>query len=727
MSGTVGGAIGTGSTTTLTDATIRNIIKGEKTTSNDPSVNVEKGEVITVEDEDQNIPILYHDEQFPIDPNEELETQQFTVRAVLVGCLLGGVIAASNVYLGLKTGWTFGASLFGSIFGYAILKPLSKALPKHFGGGYFGPKENVCCQSAATAAGSLGLLFTSGFPAAYQLGLLGASPQADFGRLITFTFCCAFYGMAFAIPLRKFYILKQKLVFPSAVAAAHTIRSLHVGKNAEANAKKKTNALIIAFCAAITLRCVSEYAPGILWDWHWSWTLYSLGWKWIIAVESWNWVWEWTPAFIGVGMLTGLNASWSFLGGSALAWGIIGPALVTTGKAFGEAVSAQYPGYMNYNSMILADPVNAPSPRYWLVWPGTMLLLCGSFAEVGANYRTLFYSLVQMLQPLFKRFRSVEVDEKDLIYDPAPAHEQVPWWQWTGLIVLSAFFSCLVLALQYGQSVGVTILSIVFAFIFSFIGCESSGRTNITPVTSIGNASQLVIGGVTRGKYPTKDAQMLNLAGGMLALGASEQSADMLGDLKTTHLLRASPRVQFYAQLCGAVVSIFMSVGMYVLFSAAYPCINDLSVTGLCSFPAPDVGAWRAIAVAVTSPTLPIPPSSGYTSIAFGVLAILVTVVKYRFVPVDKHVWVPNMNAIGIAFILNTTTYPTAMAFGSTIAYLWRRNYPMAFGMYCYAVAAGFIAGEGLGGIVGAVLQVAKVSGNYYGTAVGCPAMEYCG
>lgn len=51
-----------------------------------------------------------------------------------------------SVYLGLKTGWTFGASLFGSIFGYAILKPLSKALPTYLGGGYFGPKENVCCE-----------------------------------------------------------------------------------------------------------------------------------------------------------------------------------------------------------------------------------------------------------------------------------------------------------------------------------------------------------------------------------------------------------------------------------------------------------------------------------------------------------------------------------------------------------------------------------------------------
>jgi uncharacterized oligopeptide transporter (OPT) family protein len=241
-------------------------------------------------------------------------------------------------------------------------------LPTYLGGGYFGPKENVCVQSAATAAGSLGLLFTSGFPAAYQLGLLGNSPKDDVGKLMTFTLCTAYYGMFFAIPLRKFYILKQKLLFPSAVAAAYTIRSLHVGKNAEANARKKTKALIYAFAFAITLRVVSEYAPGIFWDWHWSWTFYRIGFTWIIKAESWNWVWEWTPAFIGVGMLTGLNASWSFLGGSFLAWAVIGPAVVATGKAFGEAVSPDFPGLMNYNGMVMDDPINAPTPRYWLVW-----------------------------------------------------------------------------------------------------------------------------------------------------------------------------------------------------------------------------------------------------------------------------------------------------------------------------------------------------------------------
>jgi hypothetical protein len=42
------------------------------------------------------------DDPFPVDPNSPVEDQQLTVRAVLVGCILGAIIAASNIYLGLK-------------------------------------------------------------------------------------------------------------------------------------------------------------------------------------------------------------------------------------------------------------------------------------------------------------------------------------------------------------------------------------------------------------------------------------------------------------------------------------------------------------------------------------------------------------------------------------------------------------------------------------------------
>jgi len=77
----------------------------------------------------------------------------------------------------------------------------------------------------------------------------------------------------------------------------------------------------------------------------------------------------------------------------------------------------------------------------------------------------------------------------------------------------------------------------------------------------------------------------------------------------------------------------------------------------------------------------------------------------------------PSTIAIGVSFILNATTYPLAMGMGATVAWLWQKFDADSHAMYMYAVAAGFIAGEGMGGIVTAVLQIAGVSGAFYGTA----------
>lgn len=82
------------------------------------------------------------DNKFPFPPLKGIpdEDQQISIRALVIGVCLGAIVSASNIYLGLKTGWTFGASLFGGILGFAILKPLSRVAPRYLGGGYFGPK-----------------------------------------------------------------------------------------------------------------------------------------------------------------------------------------------------------------------------------------------------------------------------------------------------------------------------------------------------------------------------------------------------------------------------------------------------------------------------------------------------------------------------------------------------------------------------------------------------------
>ena len=148
------------------------------------------------------------------------------------------LIAASNTYLGLKIGWTFGASLFGAIFSFAIIKPISRILPPKWGGGYFGPKENCTAQSAATTAGGLSAGFVSGIPAMYKLGLM-TNPRDDAAALFLFAISAAFYGLFFAVPLRDHFVVKQDLTFPTPRAAATTIISLHSTVEGEKEAMKK--------------------------------------------------------------------------------------------------------------------------------------------------------------------------------------------------------------------------------------------------------------------------------------------------------------------------------------------------------------------------------------------------------------------------------------------------------------------------------------------------------
>jgi uncharacterized oligopeptide transporter (OPT) family protein len=87
-------------------------------------------------------------------------------------------------------------------------------------------------------------------------------------------------------------------------------------------------------------------------------------------------------------------------------------------------------------------------------------------------------------------------------------------------------------------------------------------------------ASQLVFGGVSKGAgLSLAPAQTLNLTAGVVAGGAAAQAGDMTGDLKTGYLLRAKPKNQFIAQLFGSIVAVFLTTGLFILFTKASPCI----------------------------------------------------------------------------------------------------------------------------------------------------------
>src|SRR4249920_3547530 len=74
---------------------------------------------------------------------------QLTVRSALTGFLLGGILAATALYIGAKTGIGIGVNLTSVILAFAIFRILH-------GAGLASDLtilENNCTQSIATAAG----------------------------------------------------------------------------------------------------------------------------------------------------------------------------------------------------------------------------------------------------------------------------------------------------------------------------------------------------------------------------------------------------------------------------------------------------------------------------------------------------------------------------------------------------------------------------------------------
>ncbi|KFY67734.1 hypothetical protein V496_01434 [Pseudogymnoascus sp. VKM F-4515 (FW-2607)] len=587
-----------------------------------------------------------------------------TFRAILVGLLCGGLVNASNIYLGLKSGWTSGANIFGSIVGFAVLRSCSKycsAIPLL--GGEFGPRENNIVQTVATAAGGLSNVFVSAIPAMYQLDLL-QTPLQDFWRITILTAIGAYFGLFFATPLRSFFVIhaarELQLIFPSSYATATTIRSIHLAVDGADMAKQKMRALSYGFGYAMICRVLSQFAVGILWDWHpFTWLYLITGSKAALTLESWGWFVEWTPAFIGSGMLVGLNVALSFVGGSVLAWGIIGPILVNNGIAFGQPAvpnDQTWDGLMSYSS--LSDEfasANHPSPRYWLLWPGITCMIAVSFT--GRN-----------------------VDVAAWINSGAGngmcCHEKPVWY------------------------------------------------ADITPLTAASKASQIILGATTSGQgWTLQQAQRLNLIGGALASIGANQAADLTGDFRVGFLLRTSPKLQWFAQSIGTFVAVFLAPSIFVLFATAYPCILDAS-PDTCPFAAPSVSAWRAVAIAVTSSDFVIPSSSKWFSILFAVFGVFMVLLRHC-VWTGRWEWVrtyhPNMMIISLAFLLPSTVYGTAMFIGAGLAWAWNKKSPQSYAIFGSAVAAGFMAGEGIGGVINAAMTVMGVDFDKIGTSFLCP------
>ncbi|KAI8145930.1 OPT oligopeptide transporter protein-domain-containing protein [Fennellomyces sp. T-0311] len=658
---------------------------------------------------------------------EFVEEWQFTWRASVIGSILGCLVAASNTYLGLKIGWTFGASLFGAIFSFAILKPLSRILPLWMGGGYFGPKENVTAQSAATTAGGLSAGFVAGVPALYKLGLM-TTPKGDAAALVLFTISAAFYGLFFAVPLRRHFVINQDLPFPTPRATATTIISLHNSVEGEREAMKKAMWMGIFFMITFIWSLIAHWVPffetiHILW-----WIGYSTGYTNMMSADAeWGWYFTFDWPFFGAGLMTPGSTVITFFVSSIFLYGIIGPTLVTKGV---------WTGSHGFSS-------EGESAQKFYLWPGIALMVLSSMTELFVRYEMLWrackggalemYSACRKVIVLFKvkvlRRGGEEVDQAVYhpdIDDTYKPEELVPVYWWGTGTIISIIFTCAIMGEFFHMPVYQSIVAVIIAFLLAFVGIQSSGETDINPTGSIGKMAQLIFAGMPAPS--TEQLQKNNLMAGVIAASAASQSVDMVGDLKTGQIVGASPRSQFLAQAVASLPAIGIAVGLFILFAEAYPCIiNEDLDTANCEFQLVAVMAWLQVAKLLTGAADPLSKACIIVTAVCAAIGVIVPLIKFLAIPQKYHRYIPSMSAIGIAMINPSPEIPFSMFLGWVGGKIWKRVNFKGYDDFMYSVAGGMIAGQGISALLKAVFTLGGVEGNIFyascieGDVANCP------
>src|SRR5687767_3555246 len=146
---------------------------------------------------------------------------QLTLRAGVTGFLLGGVLAATALYIAAKTGITIGVGLTSVILAFAMYRGLNRVNVATD----FTILENNCTQSIATAAGYMVAPMISAL-AAYMLVTGQIIP---WWHMIVWMVICSILGVLVAFPMKRRFINEEQLPFPEGRACGVVLDALYTG------------------------------------------------------------------------------------------------------------------------------------------------------------------------------------------------------------------------------------------------------------------------------------------------------------------------------------------------------------------------------------------------------------------------------------------------------------------------------------------------------------------
>ena len=590
---------------------------------------------------------------------------QLTPRAVVTGMLIGGLMSVSNLYVGLKTGWGLGVTITSCIIAYAVFKFLEQVVPA-YRKRPFSTLENYTMSSAASAAGYMS---SAGLVSAIPALFMTTGRLLEWWEIGLWLAALSMLGVFMAIPLKRQLINIDQLPFPSGIATAETLTSMH-SEGGEAVLKARSlfgAALLGAVVAAWRdlvggIKAIAGWAipseipfgPGGF--------ARDLLTKYTIGIEG-------SLIMVAAGAIMGLRVAASMLVGSIIFYGVIGPILVQQGIA--------QPGYRGIVS--------------WVLWPSTAMMVASGLLSFALKWKTV----LRAFGGLGRLMGGTAAAEPD---DPLAAIEVPSSWFVAG--TLASGTACVILGhWLFGITWWMGILAVLVTFFLSIVAARATGETDITPIGAMGKITQLIYGVVAPSNITT------NLMTASITSGAASHAADLLTDLKSGYLLGGNPRKQTISQLFGVIAGTIVSVPAYL-----FVVQRDPTRLGSEALPAPSAKVWAGVAELLADGIGAL-PYGALTAIAVGAALGIVLTLLEELGPKAWRPWLPSTTGLGIAGVIPAFN-SFAMFAGALLAWLFARARPKAAEAYTVPVSSGLIAGESLMGVaIILVLELMKAFG----------------
>lgn len=614
---------------------------------------------------------------------------KLTLRGLILGSILTIIFTASNVYLGLKVGLTFSSSIPAVVISMAVLSLFKTS----------NILENNMVQTQASAAGTLSsVIFV--IPGLFMCGYWSEFPL---WQTFMICLCGGGLGVLFTIPLRRTMVVESKLAYPEGRAAAEILKVANKDQSSKKGKQGIKEIALGSFIAAI-------------------FSLLSNGFKLAASESNFAFIWNkmafgfsmgYSLALLGAGYLVGLAGAIALFVGMFLAWGIFTPYLSNF-----EFDSAK-------NAVDLASSV----------WSSKVRLI-----GTGAIAIAALWTLIELLKPVIEGIKEIV---KNVKITNQEKNERTNIDLSLKSIFILFVLMVVGLFITFYSFVEDANLSIYYQMLFSFVGTLVSVLigffvaaacgymaglvgSSSSPISGIGLIGVIIssivflVLGVELFQDPmlSKFAVALAIFTTSVILATAAISNDNLQDLKTGHLVGATPWKQQVALLVGCVFGALAIVPVLNLLYQAYGFVGAMPREGMdasSALAAPQANLMSTIAQGIFHHNI----EWGY--MAFGVFVGILMIIIDKILKGTQKMSLPPL-AVGIGIYLPPAVN-IPLVIGGILKYIVMQHLTKKYAKNSHKeeklasceqrgtlFASGLIVGESIFGVIIAGITVFSVS-----------------